>query len=67
MTSRTPGEVMSSIPVRDSNFSFFFVPRSCNVDQLTFRKKFKLLKTARRRVQKRPRYAAPGTDCSPGS
>ena len=28
---------------------------------------FKLLETARRRTQNRPRYVAPGTDCSPGS
>jgi len=28
---------------------------------------FKLLETARRRTQNRPRYVAPGTDCSSGS
>ena len=30
-------------------------------------KKVQIAKTARWRAQKRPRYVAPGTDCSPGS
>ena len=61
-------EVMGSIPVGDSEFFFFSLShaRDMLISSL-FTKKLKLLRTARRRAQKRPRYVAPGTDCSPGS
>ena len=36
-------------------------------NQKETKQKFKLLEAARRRAQESPRYAAPGTDCSPGS